>query len=99
MNHLPTHEVLPVLQDVARELEAAGAVPGEDFFVHFVTTGMVSSDYYGLRPTQDGRLEVYYSERGEQRVLESTTDLERARELFTARVVEVARARGSGQRR
>ena len=87
----------PFLQDVARELEAAGGIPGEDFFVHFVSTGAVSGDYYGLRPTDDGRLEVYYSDRGERRVLVATADQEHARAVLRERVLAAVRRRGGAR--
>lgn len=85
---------LPALRRAADALEAAGALACEDYFVHFVSQGMVSADYYGLRPTDDGRLEVYYAERGERRVLESTSDTDRAAAVFSAKVLELARLRG-----
>ena len=90
----PSH--LTALQQAAADLEAAGAIACEDYFVHFVTQGMVSADYYGLRPTDDGRLEVYYAERGERRALETTSDTARARAVFTAKVLDLARMRGHG---
>lgn len=89
-------EQLEFLRRVARDLEAAGAVPGEDFFVHFVNEGSVSSDYYGLRPAGDA-FEVYYSERGQRRVLEQTADPERAWDVFSQRVLAVAAERGPQQ--
>ena len=94
MTGAPSHG--PFLQQVAAELEAAGGVPGEDFFVHFVTEGAVSGDFYGLRPTGDGRLEVYYSDRGERRVLTSTTDPDTARAVLRERVLAAVRRRGRG---
>ncbi len=85
---------LAALRSADDELRSAGAVACEDYFVHFVSQGMVSADYYGLRPTDDGRLEVYYGERGERRVLETTSDTGRATALFTSKVRELARLRG-----
>lgn len=84
----------PFLQEVQRQLEEAGALPGQDFVVHSVTRDGASGDNFGLRPTDDG-FEVYYDERGERSVLLATADAEQARSLFVRRVVELARSRGS----
>lgn len=89
---------LTVLREAAEEVEQGGAVAGEEFFVHSVSTGMVSADYYGLKVTPGGAYEVYYSERGERRVLVSTPDPQEARRLFVERVLaEVQRRRGAGR--
>ena len=85
-----------MMLEVAAELERTGALPGQDFWVEPMPVGMLSSEFYGLRASEDGVFEVYYQDMGEERVLESTSDAARAREVFVQRVLALAGPRGSG---